>query len=153
MSFSHSDGVVIITPIDGDNEGKDLVLESAPKGEFDPGGKSSYGKGLSQTPIFIATGSAEPKLSMDLSSGNEGWKVVNHVGGIGNGSRCTISWVFRRDGVPTKRWKFVRAQLTNGGGFSSDEGSGVSGKLEWMLIDARLDGKSVYAKNRKRQRA
>ncbi len=87
MAFSHQDGVVIITPTEGPNKGKDFVLLSAPKGEFDPGGKTSYGKGFSQTPIFIAVGSAEPKLSMDLSSGYEGWRVCEHVGGLGDTSQ------------------------------------------------------------------
>lgn len=152
MSFSHQDGVCTITPTAGPNKGKDLVLQSAPKGEFDPGGKTSYGKGFSQTPIFIAVGAAEPKLSMDLSSGNEGWTVVDHVGGVG-GYPCTVSWVFRRDGLETKAWRFVNCVLSNGGGFSSDEGSGVSGKLEWMLKDAKLNRKSIYAKNRRKERS
>ncbi len=55
--------------------------------------------------------------------------------------------------MPTQSWKFTSAKLSNGAGITSDEGSGVAGKLEWMCLDAKLNKKSIYAKNRRKQAA
>lgn len=142
-AFSHSDGYVTITPLEGPNRGVDLVLHSVEKASFDPGGKASYLKGLALTPVAIVHGSAEPKLSYDTSAAGAAWLVRQHVGGIG-GYPFTLSHVFRRPGRRTVAWKFAFCELENGAGFESDDSKGVGSKLEMKCLDAEQDGVSVY---------
>lgn len=142
-AWSHSDGYVTITPKEGPNRGVDLVLRAQSKASFDPGGKASYMKGLAVTPIAIVIGNAEPKLSYDVSSAAEAWRVRKHLGGIGVHT-FTVSHVFRRPGRVSVAWKFIDCELENGAGFDSDESKGVDSKLEMKLLDAEQDGQSIY---------
>lgn len=144
MSFSHRDGYLTVTPIEGPNKGKPFRIKSGAKVAFDPGGKASYLKGFEQTPIAIVHGSAEPKLDVDVDSGREAWDVAQWVGGIG-GNRFTVSHTFRRPGFRTRSFAFLGAELENGGGYDSDD-SGVKSKLAIKLTDAHVDGVSVYAR-------
>lgn len=143
MSFSHRDGRRVITPFLGPRAGQPLVLKSAMKVSFDPGGKTSYGKGIEQTPVFIIRGSAEPKLSIDFSSADEAWAAVQWVNGIG-GSTFMFSDVYTRPAFATRSWLFIGCELTTGGGYDSDDANGVAGKLEIALKNALLDGTTIY---------
>lgn len=143
MSYSHRDGRRVITPFMGPHAGQPLVLKSVMKVSFDPGGKTSYGKGCEQTPVYIIRGSVEPKLTFELSSADEAWAAVQWLNGIG-GSTFIASDVYQRPGFITRSWAFIGCELTTGGGYDSDDGSGVNGKLEIALKNALLDGKTIY---------
>jgi len=145
MAFSHSDLYLTITPTLGPRRGIDFPPDAVSKVSFDPGGKSSYMKGLAITPVAIVTGAAEPKLSLEISKAPEAWRISRHVGGLG-GYPCTITCVYQRSGMVTVEWKFTNCKLETGGGFDSDDSAGVTSKMDFKLINAYLDGVSIYRK-------
>ena len=145
MSFSHRDGYLTVSPIEGPNQGKARRVLSGTKISFDPGGKASYMKQFEQVPFAIVRGAAEPKLELDLDSAVEACALRAHVGQIG-GYRFLVAIVWVRPGFPTKSFQFLFCELENGGGFESDESKGVSSKLSIKLLDAIDDGVSVYAR-------
>ncbi len=130
--YSHKHGTVTITPIEGPNEGVKIVCRANTKVSFDPAQKTTYGKGSNGKNNFIAEGSPEPKLSLDFSSGEESTRIAAHIGA---GNRCTISHVFKTSNLPLMAYRYRRALKSSGGGYDSDDGAGVTGKLEFMCLD------------------
>lgn len=144
MAYSHRDGYLTITPTAGPNKGKPKRVKAGEKVAFDPGGKTTYMKQFEQTPLAIIRGAADPKLDIDLSDGSEAWALSQYVGGIG-GYDFTVSFVLRRPGqLFAAAWSFENCQLESGGGFDSDDGKGVASKLALKLLDAKLNGVSIY---------
>jgi hypothetical protein len=145
-SFSHKDGRLVMTPQPGAPTKRQLqpfVFKSVIKVSFDPGGKSSYGKGFDQVPYAILTGSAEPKLEIELSDAAEGWDARVWAGGVG-AQPLLFSHVFARLGIPPQNFMFKGCSWENGGGYDSDDGAGVVTKISLKLLDAWHQGKSIY---------
>ena len=130
--YSHKHGTISITPIEGPNAGKKIVCRSNTKASFDPAQKTTYGKGANGKNVFIAEGSPEPKLTMDFSSGEESTRIAMFCG---RGNRCTISHVYKTPNLPLMSYRHRHAKISSGGGYDSDDGAGVTGKLEWMMLD------------------
>jgi hypothetical protein len=81
---------------------------------------------------------------MDFSSGEESTRIAMHVG---RGNKCTISHVYKTPGLPLMAYRYSRAQISSGGGYESDDGAGVTGKLEWMMLDVdRKAGAGAWEK-------
>lgn len=136
--FSAKDGIVKVTVNEGPAKGQTFEIVSREKDSFDPGWKSTYGKGARGI-VYIAEGVSEPKLAFDCSSAMEiAAKVVAaavySAGGTAKKASCTISHVFRRSGQ-TLAFRFTGCKLASGGGYDSDD-SGVKGKMEWMMKKA-----------------
>jgi hypothetical protein len=129
--YSHKHGTITITPIEGPNAGVKVVCRSNTKASFDPAQKTTYGKGSNGRNAYIAEGSPEPKLSMDFSSGEESTRIAMHCG---RGNRCTITHVYKSPNLPLMAYTFHHAKISSGGGYDSDDGAGVTGKLEWMML-------------------
>ena len=145
-TFDHKDGRLIGTAQLGAPTShllQPFPLLSVISVKFDPGGKSSYGKQFSQTPYAILTGSAEPKLTVELSDASEGWAFCEWVGGIG-AKPIVVSHVFTRIAVPSQNFLFLGCSLTNGAGYDSDDSKGVVCTLEFMLKDCWKNGKTIY---------
>jgi hypothetical protein len=146
MSFSQKEGVVLIHVDDGPNAGQDFEIVSREKDSFDPGWKTTYGKGAGVI-VYVAEGVSEPKLSFDCSSAQEvAVKVVGaavySMGGIMRKANCTIHHTFRRIGSnQTLSYRFKGCKLSGGGGYDGDD-SGVKGKMEWMMTEAQLSTNS-----------
>jgi len=143
MSFDHGDGRLVGTAYTGLHIGEPFSLLSVISVKFAPGGKSSYGKGFEQTPYAIITGSAEPKLTVELSDGTEGWDFCSWVGGIG-AKPLSLSHVFTRLDIPSVNFLFTGASLTDGAGYDSDDSKGVVTTLEFMMKKVLRNGKSIY---------
>lgn len=129
--YSHKHGTISITPVEGPNEGKKVVCRSNTKVSFDPGQKTTFGKGSNGRNAYIAEGSPEPKLTMDFSSGQESTQIAMHCG---RGNRCTITHVFSSPNLPKMTYTYHLAKISSGGGYESDDSAGVNGKLEWMML-------------------
>lgn len=145
-SYSHKDGILSITPMPGSPSIHLLQpfrILSCVKASFDPGGKASYGKQFAQTPYAILTGSAEPKLEIELSDATESWQARDWVGGLG-AQPFSVSHVFRRLSLPAENFLFLGCCWENGGGYDSDDGSGVTGKISIKLKNCEHNGVSIY---------
>lgn len=146
-TFNHKDGIVTLTPQIGSPSTHILQpfrILSCVKASFDPGGKASYGKQFAQTPYAILTGSAEPKLEFELSDASEVWAARDWIGGVGAGP-FIVSHVFRRLLIPTQAFLFLDCKWETGGGYSSDDGAGVTDKISIKLLDCWHNGKTIYA--------
>jgi hypothetical protein len=114
------------------------------KVSFDPGGKGKYGNQFSQLPYAVLTGSAEPKLEIELSDASEAWDARIWAGGIG-AKPLDFSHVFSRLGIGVpQNFLFTGACWVNGGGYDSDEGNGVTSKISVMCKDVLQNGVSIY---------
>lgn len=138
--FSQKDGRVQVHVEDGPAKGRDFEIISREKDSFDPGWKTTYGKGAGVI-VYVAEGTSEPKLSYDCSSAMEvARKVVTAAvyshGGRMQKARCTITHAFRRN-AQTLSYRFTGCKLSTGGGFDSDD-SGTKGKMEWMMERAEM---------------
>lgn len=145
--YSHKDGRLVLLPQIGAPTTKiaqPFLLKAGTKVTFDPGGKASYAKGFAGTPYAIVTGSAEPKLDIDVSDAKEVWDACAWCGGIGAGP-ITVSHVFSRIGLPTTVFLFIGGVWETGGGYSSDDAAGVADKISFKVLDVWRDGKSIYA--------
>jgi hypothetical protein len=146
MSFSQKEGIVQVHINDGPHAGQDFEIISREKDDFEPGWKTSYGKGAGVI-VYVAEGVSEPKLSFDCSSAQEvAAKVVSAAvysqGGIMRKASCTIHHTFRRPGSnQTLSYRFSNARLSGGGGYSADD-SGVKGKLEFMMTKVEMSANS-----------
>lgn len=128
--YSNKHLTTTITPIEGPNAGKTIVVLTRTTGEFDPNQKTTYGKGSGGTIAFIAEGTPEPSLKIACSSGEEATRVTML---IGRSNRCTISCVFASPTLPTLSYRMKFAKISKGGGWKSDDAAGVSGDLEFMM--------------------
>ncbi len=132
--YSHKHGTIVLTPIEGPNAGKSVIARSNTKASFDPAQKTTYGKGSNGKNAYIAEGSPEPKFTMDCSSGEESTRISMH---IGRGNRCTVSHVYKTPNLPLMAYKYENAKISSGGGYESDDGAGVTGKLEFMMLSVK----------------
>lgn len=132
MSYSQKDGTFSVTAIEGHKKGVALVFRASEKEDFDPAYKTTYMKGPGFI-VGIAEGTAEPKLSIDASSAAhvQAVRSAAHNPKTGQKNRLTISHVFRRAGVGTMSWRFVRCKMSGGGGYSTGD-DGVKSKMEFM---------------------
>lgn len=133
-----------ITAEQGEFAGKSLRIKTGDKLGVDPGAKASHVKAFSELPVFIARGSAEPKLTVDGMLESETSTVRQFLGGIG-GSPFTWTTVFTRPGMPTRTISCHGCEISGGLGIDLDE-NGAKNKLEALCADIKEDGKSIYAK-------
>ncbi len=133
MSLSQKDGTFSVTAIEGHKKGQKWTFRAATKEDFDPGAKLSYLKGPGFI-IGIAEGTSEPKLTLDADSAISVERVrsLSHDPVTANCMRCTITHVFRRNGVGTLAYRFEEAKMSAGGGYASGD-DGVKSKMEWMM--------------------
>ncbi len=150
-SYSWKDAYILFTraqPISTDAgmdaipAGASVKTGSCIKGTMDPGGKASYLKGNSITPVAIVIGSAEPKLDLEFSNAAEVANIVQAMGGVG--STCIVSIVFARTGMPVVGYLFKPCVIENGGGFDGDDSKGFSDKIALKFTQCIKDGVSIY---------
>ena len=145
--FSLIDGAFTFKPAFGPNAGKTYTYEAQQKVGFDPGTKRSVAKGRRENPVYIVTGSAEPKLTFEWSSAAEAWRAWEfYCGGRGvaplRGNYVTFSGVFSRPGLQIYSWRWFEVPLLVPGFDASD--SGVTSKMDTLCTDAHLNGATVY---------
>lgn len=146
MSFSHEDGRLVAKPNRGPSAGKEFEFLAFKSLEFDPGTKRKVVGGRRQAPIFTATSAAEPKLSADITSGNEYmrfWAFLHGGGPPTRNMQITFSYTMTRPGVTSQSWRFLRCQVP-APGFKSDDNGIAANKTEITLEDAHLNGKTIY---------
>jgi hypothetical protein len=146
MSFSNQDGRLTAKPTSGPNQGQVFEFQSGTKVAFDPDAKYEQAPGRRQRPIYFITKAAKPKLSIDMSSADEWRKFWQFCTGTGQpparGLAATFSHVFTRPGVRTMSWRYLQCPIPAPGYEAGD--SGVTQKVDLMMLDAHLDGVSVF---------
>lgn len=145
MSYSHIDGRVVAKPNQGGNAFIPFEFQSGTKVAFDPDTKFEAASGRRQRPIYIITKASKPKLSIEFSSANEYrrfWQHYTDGGRPVRGGAGTVSHVFTRPGVGVMDWEFFGCAFPAPGYDSGD--SGVTYKVDVMLLDAHLDGETVF---------
>lgn len=146
MAYSHEDGRLVAKPTRGPNAGKEFEFLSFKSLEFDPGTKRKVVSGRRQAPIYTATSGAEPKLSADLTSGEEYMRFWTFLHGGGVPTRnmqVTFSFTLTRPGVATNSWRFLRCQCP-APGFKSDDNGVAANKTEITVEDAHLNSVTIY---------
>lgn len=141
MAYGHNNLSIKITPKRGRNRRRDRTLRAIETAKLDLGKKSSYLKGLSEAPVDIVRGVAEPNFEVKVSNAAEAWDVFKHIAG----APCTISLVWKKPGTSQRHvFRLFDAELENGGGFDSSADNGPSDTLKFKMLDVHLDGSSVY---------
>lgn len=146
MAYSNEDGRLTSKPARGPNAGKEFEWESFKGLEFDPGTKRKVIVGRRQAPIFMATMGAEPKLSPEFTSAEEYMRWWLHLHGGQRPARnavVLVSFTLTRPGVVGNSWRFLGCQFPAPGFKSGDNGVEM-GKCEIPLLDAHLNGTTIY---------
>jgi hypothetical protein len=143
-AYDFRDGYHTITPDAGPYAGKSLHVRSGEKLTIDPGAKASHTKSFKELPIFIARGSAEPKMTVDGMLERDIATIREFIGGIG-GSAFTFTSVWTRPGQPTRKIEVKGCEISGGMGLGADE-NGLKDKLDALCMDILEDGVSIYAK-------
>ncbi len=145
MSYSHIDGRVVAKPSQGSNIAKPYEFQSQTKVAFDPDCKFDAANGRRQRPIYIITKGAKPKINIEFSSAREYflfWKFLTGGGPPVRGMAALVSHVFTRPGVGTNSWRYFGCAFPAPGYDSGD--SGVTHKVDVMILDAHLNGVTVF---------
>lgn len=145
MAYSHNHLSIKVTPVRGRNKGRDRTVRHAETAKLDLGKKASYLKGLSEAPVDIVRGVAEPSFEFKCSSAKEAWSLFEFL----DGSPATITLVWKKPGESGRNvFKLERAEFENGAGFDSSADNGPSDTCKWKMLDVRLNGSSVYDQGR-----
>lgn len=143
-AYDFRDGYQTITVEEGPNRGQTIRVQSGNKLTIDPGAKASHVKAFKELPVFIARGTAEPKMTIDGMLERDLATIRELLGGIG-GASCTYSITFTRPGRPTRKIEALHCQISGGFGLGADE-NGVMDKADFLVGDIHEDGASIYAK-------
>ncbi len=143
-AFSITDSYNTITPESGPNKGKPFRVRSGTKVTVDPGIKATHQKGFGILPVFIADGTAEPKLTIDGVLEKEIRDIAEHVGKIG-GYSWTWATVMSRPGQTTRTISAKGCRFSGGMGLNLEEG-GASDKIDALCLDVEENGASIFHK-------
>jgi hypothetical protein len=143
-AYDARDAYNTISVESGPFAGKSMRVRSGSKLAIDPGAKASHQKAFGELPVFIARGTAEPKLTVDDLLERDSSAIRQFVGGIG-GAPFTWTTVFSRPGFPNRTLTCRGCEVSGGLGIDLDE-NGAKGKLECLVMDVLEDGVSIYAK-------
>lgn len=113
--------------------------------DFDPGSKRALVPGAREAPLYVARGSASPKVTLELNSAPEYWRIWAACGGAAvGGGTCTFQCaLFSVAAAKFDDWQFYGIILP-APGFKIDDG-GTKFKIEMLPTYVEWNGAPIYA--------
>lgn len=139
--YAHADGTLVVTPLEGVNEGVPFELRKVKSFEWDLAAGSSQVEGFAVAPEGLAPTAAKPNWTAELDAVAEAMALALHLGPGAVTLKCSVTYTMQRSGLPTTTVDVTETLITKGlGGGKSDSGSKPTGSIGGNCTNILLNG-------------